>query len=89
VVVDPHPEEAQLARGVRVPRGELLHPADERRLGERRRDVQLAVEPHARWDLLEELVEGGDADRLEHRLAVGVGQREIAGGTHCSATCAR
>ena len=44
VVVDAHPEEAQLARRVGVPRGELLHPADERRLRERLRHFELAAE---------------------------------------------
>ena len=60
VVVDPHPEEAELARRVRVPLRELGERADERRLGQRLGHVELAVEPHAGRDLLEELLERGD-----------------------------
>ena len=54
-------------------------------LAERRRQVERAPEPDARRHLLEELRDRGDPDRLEHLLAVGVRQREVA---HCSATCA-
>ena len=71
-----------------VPRGELLEvarraPASESAGG----DVELALEAHALGDLREQLVDRGDADRREHLLAVGVGQREVAG-RHCSATTA-
>ena len=44
--------------------------------------VELAVEAHAGRDVAEELVDRGDADRREHRVAVGVGEREVA---HCVA----
>ena len=84
VVVDAHPEEAQLARRIGVHRGELLHPADERRLRERIGHVEVTVEPNARRDLSKELVERRNADRLEHRLAVGVRQREVSRGAHGS-----
>ena len=47
---------------------------------------ELALEANASGDLLEELVDRRDADRLEHLLAVGVGEREEP--RHCSArTC--
>ena len=71
VVVDPHPEEAQLARRVGVAPGELLQMPDERRLGQRLRDVERTAEPHPLRDLLEEGVDRVDPDRLEHRLTVG------------------
>jgi hypothetical protein len=53
-----------------------------------------SVEADAIGYLLEEGVDRPDADRLEHRLAVGVGEREVSGrrrgalAAHCSATCA-
>ena len=88
VVVDPRPEERELGARVDVPRRELLDVANELGLAERGRDVELAVEAHADRHLLEELVDGRDADRREHLLAVGVGEREVAL-AHWSATCAR
>ncbi len=88
MVVDPRAEERELDAGVDVPRGELLDVPDELGLAERGRDVELAVEAHTDRHLLEELVHGRNADRREHLLAVGVGQREVAL-AHWSATCAR
>ena len=78
VVVDPRAEERELRARVDVPRGELLDVPHELGLAERRRHVELAVEAHPGRHLLEELVDRGDADRREHLLAVGVGQREVA-----------
>ncbi len=57
VVVDPHPEEAQLTGRIGVPRGELLQVADECRFRQRPGDVELAAEPDALRDLREQLVE--------------------------------
>ena len=54
---------------------------DELRLGERRLEIELASEAHALRDLAEELVDGRDADRREHLVAVGVGEREEGGVT--------
>ena len=71
-----------------VPRRELLDVTNELGLAERGRNVELAVEANAGRHLLEELVDGRDADRREHLLAVGVGEAEIAG-AHWLATCAR
>ena len=51
-----------------VPGRELLEQGDDLRLGQRGLDVELAREPHGRGDLLEELVDRGDADRREHRV---------------------
>ena len=45
------------------------------RLGERGGDVELPPEADTLGDLLEQLLQRGDADRLQHRVAVGVGQR--------------
>ena len=44
-------------------------------LGERRLEVELALEAHPGRDVAEELVDRRDADRREHLLAVGVGER--------------
>ena len=75
------PRKRELARRVGVPRRELLEvrgraptPASASGTSSSR------VEAHAVGDLREQLVDRRDADRLEHRLAVGVGQREVAGG---------
>jgi glycine cleavage system pyridoxal-binding protein P len=48
------------------------------RLRERGRHVELAVVPDTGRDLAEELVDRRDADGREHRVAVGVREREIA-----------
>ena len=79
VVVDPRPEEGELGARVDVPRRELLDVTHELGLAERGRNVELAVETDARRHLLEELVDGRDADRREHLLAVGVGEAQVAG----------
>ena len=87
VVVDAGAEERELLRRVDVPRRELGEVRDQLLLGERRLEVERAVEAHARRDVAEELVDRGDADRLEHLLPVGVGEREKRM-RHCSArTC--
>ena len=78
VVVDAGSEERELAARADVPGSELLEMGDELRLGERRLEVQLAVEPHAVWDVAKQLVDSRDADRREHLLAVGVRQGEKA-----------
>jgi hypothetical protein len=78
VVVDPGAEEAQLAARVRVPRGELLEVRDELGLRQRRLEVERALQAHAVRDVAEELLDGRDADRGEHLLAVAVGQGEEA-----------
>ena len=64
--------------------GELLEVGRQLLLGQRGSEVELATEPDARRDIREELFDRGDADRLEHRLAVGVGQREVAHGAYAS-----
>ena len=86
MVVDPHPEEAQLARRVRVAGRELLEVPHERRLRKGLGDVERLLETDARRDLLKQVLERRDSDRLQHRLAIGVGEGEVA---HSSATCAR
>ena len=48
VVVDPRAEERELGAGVNVPRRELLDVAHELRLAERRGQIELAAEAHAR-----------------------------------------
>ncbi len=88
VVVDPHAQEAELVGRVRVPPRELLEMSHERGLGQRLGHVERPVEAEPLRDLLEQLVDRGDADRREHRFPVGLGEREVAGSAHCSATCA-
>ena len=56
---------------------------DEVRLGERRLEVERALEADAGRNVLEELFDRGDADRREHLLAVGVGERELAHSLVC------
>src|SRR5262249_807821 len=48
-------------------------------------EVEAFAESHAFGDLAEELLDGADSNRLEHRLAVAVGEREVA---HSEATSA-
>jgi hypothetical protein len=57
-------------------RGELLEVRNELRLGQRRRHVEVAAEVDAVGDVPEQLVDRVDADRLEHRRAVGARQRQ-------------
>jgi hypothetical protein len=83
VVVVMPAEERELASGVHVPRGQLFEMRDDLGLGERRLQVELAVEPNPGRDVAEELVGRRDADRGEHLLAVAFRQREEA---HCSST---
>ena len=83
MVVDAGAEEADLVDD--VPGGEVLEVPLELHLVERRCDVELARIANAARDVPEQLLDGGDADRREHRLAVGVREREVA---HCvSRTC--
>ena len=63
VVVDAGAEERELPRRVDVARRELLEMALQLELGQRRLEVELAVEAHAGRDVAEELVDGIDADR--------------------------
>jgi hypothetical protein len=72
VVVDPRAEERDLVS--HVARGELLEVRDHLRLGERRLERELAPEAHALGHVAEELVDGRDADRVEHLALVALGQ---------------
>ncbi len=83
VVVDPGPEERKFAGRVVVARRELGQMRRELVLGERRLEVERAVEADAGGDVAEELVDRGDADRAQHLLPVGVGEGEIRV-AHCS-----
>src|SRR5205823_5200694 len=84
VVVDPRSEERQLRADRDVLRGELLEVRRQLLLGHRRAQVELSAEPDTRGEIGEELLDRRDPDFLEHRVPVGVGQREIA---HASARC--
>ena len=84
MVVDARAEEAHLVDD--VPPGELLEVALELDLRQRGRDVEVAREPHPGRDVAEQLLDGLDADRREHGVAIGVGEREVA---HCSSTTFR
>ena len=88
VVVDPCAEEGQLDACVDVLRRELLEGTHELGLAERRWDVKCALEPDGLGDLLEQIVDGRDADRDEHLVTILLREREIPGG-HCSATTTR
>ena len=72
VVVDPRAEERELLRRVDVLRRELLEMPHELGLGERRLEVEPALEADGSRDVAEQLLDGRDADRLEHLLAIGV-----------------
>src|SRR5205085_7323060 len=86
VVVDPRAEEGKLAPRVGVSPSERFQMRDQLGLREGGLERELALEANASGDLLEELVDRRDADRLEHLLAVGAGEREAP--RHCSArTC--
>ena len=81
MVIDPGAEERELPRRCRrsarpVPRGG----AEELRLGQRRLEVELRPRRTPGRDVAEKLLDRIDADLREHRLAVGVGQREVATG---------
>ena len=76
----PAAEEADLVDDVL--RRELLEVTLQLAFRERRRHVELAAKRNAGRDVAEELLDRGDADRREHRLAIGVGEREVA---HASA----
>jgi hypothetical protein len=83
VVVDARTQERELLARVDVPRSKLLEVRDDLLLRERRLEIELAVETHARWNVAEQLVDRVDADRREHLVAVALCQGEEA---HCSAT---
>jgi hypothetical protein len=68
--------------------GEILEVAEKLRLRQCAGNVELALESHRLWNLLEQVVDRGDADRGQHPLAIAVCDREVPGG-HCSATTAR
>jgi hypothetical protein len=73
MVVHAGPEEADLRVGVRIPLRELGEMIEALGLGEPVGQVQIAIEPHLRRDLLEQLVHRLRADDVEHRLAIGIG----------------
>ena len=77
VVVHARAEKRELRAGVDVSRGELLEMRNDLGLGERRLELECTVEAHRCRDVAEELLDGGDADRREHLLAVALGQREV------------
>src|SRR6185437_13277660 len=76
VVVDPRAEEAHLVDDVLG--RELLEVPLQLGLRQRRLDRELVPVAHAGGDVLEQVVDGRDADRREHRLAVCVGDTEVA-----------
>ena len=86
VVVDAGPEELDLAARVDVPRRELGQVGHQLGLGERRLEVELTPQPDRLRDLVEELLDGSDADGGEHRVAVGVGE---CGERHRASTSSR
>src|SRR5581483_12194143 len=63
VVVDAHAQEGELDAGVRVAGGQPLQQAGDLELGQRRLDVERPLDAYAGRHLLEQVVDGGDADR--------------------------
>ena len=73
MVVHPRPQEAELGVGVGVSlreRGQVVEALGLREAG---RQVERARQAQVRGDLGEQVVDRADADRVEHRPAVGVG----------------
>ena len=79
----PAPRNESSSPRVDVPSGELLEVRDDLGLGERRLEVELALEANSGRDVSEQLLDRLDADRREHLVAVALRQREEA---HCWAT---
>ena len=75
---------ADIPAGVRLGR-ELLEVSRQLLLGQLRLEFELATETNRDGNVPEEVVDGLDSDRLEHRLPIGVREREIRM-RHCSAT---
>ena len=87
VVVDPCAEEREFTGRRDVPRFQLGQVREELRLRQRPLEVERPAEAHALGHVAEELLDRRDADRLEHRVAVRVGDRQERV-RHCSArTC--
>ena len=78
MVVHAGAEEGELDAHMRVLRRERVEVRDDLLLRERRLEVERPPEPNAGGNLAEELVDGRDADRREHLLAVLVGQRDVS-----------
>ncbi len=78
VVVQACAEERHLRADMGVQRGQLLEIGGQLLLGHRGRQLELAPEPHPGRKVGEQLLDRGNADRLEHRAPVGVCQREVA-----------
>ena len=72
MVVDPRAEERELLRGVDILRRELLEMPHELGLGERRLEIEPALEADGSRNVAEEFLDGRDADRGQHLLAIGV-----------------
>ncbi len=78
VVVEASPQEGELLLGAAVARGELAQVRVHLRLAAAGRQFDLAAQAHGGGDLGEELLDRSDADRLEHRGAVVVGDGGVA-----------
>ena len=78
VVVQARAQEGDLGRRALVRGRELLEVSGQLLLRQGRWELQLAIEPHARRQVGKELLDRRDADLFEHRVAIRVGQREVA-----------
>ena len=76
VVVHARAEEGQLTARVGVAPGELGDVCEHLLLRQRRGELELAAQADPLRQVAEELSDRADADRTEHRLPVGVGERE-------------
>ncbi len=74
MVVHARAQEADLGIGVGVPRSQRAQVLEDVLLGHPVRQVEQAVEPDLRRDLLEELLGGLSTDLREHRRPVGIGR---------------
>ncbi len=77
VVVHAGAEEADLRLGIGVARRERAHPLVDLGLAEAVGQVESTVEPDVRGDV-EELLDRGDADRVEHLATLVAGDRGVA-----------
>jgi hypothetical protein len=78
VVVHPRPEEADLLLAVPVTGGQGGQVLVDLLLGPARRQVELAAEPHRLRDVRKQVLQGADADRVEHLLQVLVCDSRVA-----------
>ncbi len=78
MVIHPGAEEAQFVLRAAVARRERPQVRVDLGLAEPGGEVERPVQAHGGGDLAEQLLHARHADRLEHRLAIGVGDGGVA-----------